>query len=971
VLLLVTPRPVSRAEPPADKKTPPPAEAKFSPEELAFYEKEVRPVLEANCLKCHGTGEKVRGGLRLDSRAAVLKGGDNGPVVALDKPETSLLLKAIHYKDTDSVAGMPPKGKMADKDIATLTRWVKAGVPFPPGGGAVVVAPHPEAGKVTPEARNYWAYLPLHQPAVPVVKNTGWVRNPIDAFILAKLEANGIEPAAAADRVALLRRVTYDLTGLPPSPEEVDAFVNDTRPNAYEKVIDGLLASPHYGEKWGRHWLDLVRYAETHGYERDSPKPQAWRYRDYVIASFNKDKPYDVFLREQLAGDELDRVTTETMVATGYYRLGIWDDEPADRALARYDVLDGVVSTTGQVVLGMSIGCARCHDHKRDPIAQKDYYRLLGCFRDITDMTPANTRKIATAADRDDHARRLKEKQARESEVTQRVYQAEQRFTVALGARGLVPARPNADLVDLTYRFYRDTWDKLPDFMGLKFEAEGPAADGYFSLAPASRPEAIGLVFEGKLKVPQAGEYTFNLDSTDGVRLLIDGKPVLDRPGRGRQTQEVAVTLAQGLRPVRLEYFHTTGKPQLEVSWSGPGFPRRSLTPPPARGQVDLTALIRKHGTEVLGQKEVTQYFESVAELEAVRKEKVPEPGTDVMCVEERGRAETHVLIRGNPGSPGERVEAGVPEILALDAPKFPAREGPTSGRRRALAEWLTSGATPLPARVLANRLWQYHFGRGIVPTSNDFGRLGELPTHPELLDWLADDLVQGGWKLKRMHKLLLLSNTYQMSTQVNAAGLRADPANMLFWHFHPRRLAAEEVRDSILAVSGRLNLKAGGPSVYPPIPKEVLAGQSVPGSGWGQSSVEEASRRSVYVHVKRSLLVPILSQHDQADTDSSCAVRYTTTVPTQALGMLNGAFTNEQASVLADRLRREAPDDVAGQVRRASRLTTGRQPTREEVDKDVAFIKQQEIKDKLTPRDALRRYCLLVLNTNEFIYVD
>ncbi len=331
----------------------------------------------------------------------------------------------------------------------------------------------------------------------------------------------------------------------------------------------------------------------------------------------------------------------------------------------------------------------------------------------------------------------------------------------------------------------------------------------------------------------------------------------------------------------------------------------------------------------------------------------------------------TRVLIRGNPGSPGDVVEPGVPEVLVVNAPKFPVREGPTSGRRRALAEWLTSGATPLPARVLANRLWQYHFGRGIVPTSNDFGRLGEAPTHPELLDWLADDLVQGGWKLKRMHKLLLLSNTYQMSAQVNQPGLKADPANMLFWHFNPRRLTAEEVRDSILAVSGRLNLKAGGPGVYPPIPKEVLAGQSVPGSGWGKSPVEEASRRSIYVHVKRSLLVPILSQHDQADTDSSCAVRYTTTVPTQSLGMLNGAFTNEQAGVMADRLRREAPDDVDAQVRRAIRLTTGREPGRDEVAKDVAFVKEQETKDKLTPRDALRRYCLLMLNTNEFVYVD
>jgi hypothetical protein len=341
------------------------------------------------------------------------------------------------------------------------------------------------------------------------------------------------------------------------------------------------------------------------------------------------------------------------------------------------------------------------------------------------------------------------------------------------------------------------------------------------------------------------------------------------------------------------------------------------------------------------------------------------------MSVEEQGRNVTHVLIRGNPGSPGDVVEPGIPEVLVADPPKIPTREGATSGRRRALAEWLTSGATPLPARVLANRLWQYHFGRGIVPTSNDFGRLGEAATHPELLDWLAEDLVAGGWKLKRMHKLLLLSNTYQMSTEVNAIGLKADPANMMFWHFNPRRLEAEEVRDSILMVSGKLNLKAGGPSVFPPIPKEVLAGQSVPGSGWSVSPPEEASRRSVYVHVKRSLLVPILAAHDQADTDSSCAVRYVTTVPTQALGMLNGAFINEQAGFLADRLEKDAKDDLAGQVRRVIRLTTGREPKQEEVAQDAAWIRRQQEKEKLTPHQALRRYCLLALNLNEFVYLD
>jgi hypothetical protein len=330
-------------------------------------------------------------------------------------------------------------------------------------------------------------------------------------------------------------------------------------------------------------------------------------------------------------------------------------------------------------------------------------------------------------------------------------------------------------------------------------------------------------------------------------------------------------------------------------------------------------------------------------------------------------------MIRGSAHNPGAAVEPAFPQVLGTAAPKIPAppRGARSSGRRTVLANWIASADNPLTARVIANRLWQHHFGRGIVASTNDFGKFGTPPTHPELLDWLAAEVVQGGWKLKRMHKLVMLSSTYQMSAKGEAAALKADPGNSLFWRFNMRRLTAEEVRDSILAVSGQLNPKMGGPSIYPPIPREVLAGQSVPGQGWGKSSPEEAARRSVYVHVKRSLLVPILSHHDQADTDSSCPVRYTTTVATQALGMLNGQFTNEQAAAFAERLRKEAPNDLARQVSRAIRLTTGRVPGADEVKKDVAFVKALQAKSKLDHATALKQYCLLVLNTNEFVYLD
>jgi hypothetical protein len=802
-------------------------------QDAAYFEKEVRPILTQHCFKCHGEG-KARGGLRLTSRESLLAGGDSGPVVALDKPETSRLLQAINYRDG---LEMPPDGKLPQGKIDLLTRWVKAGAPWSPGAGKTAENPRGKSGEVTAEARNYWAYKSVHRPRLPAVRNEAWVRNPIDAFVIAKLQAAGLTPAPPADRVALARRVYYDLLGLPPTPEQVDAFVNDPSPNAYERLIDRLLGSRQYGEKWGRHWLDVVRYAETNGYERDGSKPFAWRYRDYVIKSFNDDKPFDQFIREQLAGDELADCPTPTggnrwdpdaIIATGYYRLGLWDDEPADPLQARYDGLDDIVATTGQTFLAMSMNCARCHDHKIDPIPQADYYRLLAFFQDVRPYsndanvnTTSTVRDIAPPEIQARYENSLRQREARMTELQAAMKKIEDEA---------IRKMPAVD----------------------QREAEGP-----------QRIRIIQFKLPAYLTAEQKEEY---------AKLKKELEPLKNKPGPPR-------TLALAVNNCLVQ-------------------------PPP-----------------------------------------------------------THVMIRGNAHAPGAPVEPAFPSVLELPAPKMPnpARESRSSGRRTILANGLASADNPLTGRVLVNRLWQHHFGRGIVPTPNDFGKFGLPPTHPELLDWLADEFVRGGWRIKRMHRLVMLSNTYQMSSQGDAKALRDDPSNTLLWRFNMRRLSAEEVRDSLLAVGGRLNPKMGGPSVYPPIPNEVLHGQSMPGDGWGKSTPEEAARRSVYVHVKRSLLVPILSQHDQADTDSSCPVRYTTTVPTQALGMLNGEFTNEQASALAERLQREAPDDVEKQVRRAVRLTTGRTVENEELRRDVEFVRSA----------GLRQYCLMLLNANEFIYLD
>jgi len=807
------------------------ADRDFSADDLVFFEKEVRPVLEAHCLKCH-SGETVKADLNLTTRDGVLKGGRTGPAASLEKPEESRLLKAISYQHAE--LKMPPTGRLAPKDIDTLTRWVKKGLP----GKAIVVAHGGsiKPGVVTPEAKAAWPYRALTRPPVPQIRNPkSAIRNPIDAFILSKLQERGLTPAKPADRIALVRRAYYDLIGLPPTPEQVDSFVKDQSPDAYEKLIDELLKSPHYGEKWGRHWLDLVRYAETNGYERDGPKPFAWRFRDYVIKSFNDDKPFDRFVKEQLAGDELDRDNPDAVIATGYYRLGLWDDEPADPLQARYEEFDDWVATTGQVFLGMTMNCARCHDHKIDPIPQADYYRLVAFFRDVQHFS--NNRDVRSSFNITDVSPPAKRKT----------------YEVELNER---ERRRAAIVAAMT---------EIEDAAIKKMPAEDQRAS-----EANDRPAVVAKVKEFLTK-EQDEQYTKLKRELNELRRL----PEFDR--------DLALSVNN--------------------------------------------CLIR-----------------------------VPE---------------TNIMMRGNPHAPGDKVEPGFPQVLGAADPKVtpPSRGARSSGRRTALAEWIASPGNPVTARVWANRIWQHHFGRGIVATPSDFGKFGTPPTHPELLDWLASEVIARGWKLKTIHQLIMTSNTYRMSSAGNDIALREDPGNQLFWRFNMRRLSAEELRDTFLMVGGKLNLKAGGPSVYPKIPKEVLAGQSRPGEGWPTSAPTEANRRTVYVGIKRSLQVPVLAQHDQADADSSCPVRHTTTVPTQALGLLNGEFGHETATAFAERLMKDSPGEVASQVRRAIRLTTGRVAKEDEVTKDMAFI--AELAKKSTATDALKQYCLMLLNTNEFVYLD
>ena len=772
----------------------PGADVALAPE----FTRDVQPLLARRCFACHGP-DTQEAGLRLDDRGVATAPLDSGStaIVPGDAAASGILAR-ITAVDPD--VRMPPEGpRLSAAEIAVVTAWIESGA----------------------EWQAHWAFRPLARPPVPdAVNDPGG--DPVDAFIAAGLAARGLPRAPEADRATLLRRATYSVTGLPPTHEEMAAFLADGSPDAWERVVDRLLASPHYGEHWARHWLDLVRYAETNSFERDGAKPHAWRYRDYVIRAFNDDKPYDQFVIEQLAGDELGEPDADALIATGYYRLGLWDDEPADKLQARYDGLDDIVSTTGQVFLGLTINCARCHDHKIDPVPQRDYYRMLAFFHNVT----------------------------------------------PLGDRQMNP-------------------------------------------------------------------------------LLIE---------RALPTGDVTATEAEDadrdLRQRRAE----------------------------ARATIDaFERRIKEHGEQSLddlARADLARWKELLVRLE---REEADQPKALVVTEHGREPPETFVFFRGNPHAeprPDDRVEPAFPAVLDPPAPTIrPPASGRSTGRRLALATWIAAPDNPLTARVMANRIWQYHFGRGIVRSPNNFGLMGDPPTHPELLDWLATELVAHGWRLKHLHKVILMSRAFRASSAAVPEALARDPLNDACWRFDMRRLAAEEIRDSIHVASGAFNPKMFGPSVYPAMPRAVLATQSEPGKGWGDSPPEDQARRSIYIHVKRSLLTPLLADHDLADPDASCPVRFTTTQPSQALGLMNGEFLHAQARGFAERVRREAggtdADQTSAMIRGALEIALVRPATEAEVDRGLRLVADLETRDGVGPGRAFELYCLMILNLNEFAYLD
>jgi mono/diheme cytochrome c family protein len=834
VACVTTPLSVAAGEP--DPKT--------RAEHLRFFEQYVRPLLAQRCYSCHGE-KKQKAGLRLDSLEAIKKGGESGPAIAPSKPELSLLMEAINYRGPE----MPPTGKLGAQEIALLTRWVALGAPWPDGDRRMQIGTpgDNDAARSIQMAdhRDFWAIRPVATVSIPsehldaAASWEDWSRNPIDAFILSTLLKRGLAPAPEADKPTLIRRVTFDLTGLPPTPEEVDAFLADQSPNAYERLVDRLMASPRYGERWGRHWLDLVRYAESDGFRQDALRPHAWRFRDYVVRAFNTDKPYDRFLTEQLAGDEVDPDDPELKIATGYYRLGPYEYNQRDVRGQWADILNEITDVTGEVFLGLSVGCARCHDHKFDPILQRDYYRLQAFFAPLSfrdDMTLARTRERAL------------------------------------------------------HRSRQAAWEK-------------DAVSVLRELAALEQP------YRDK------GRNTALAKFPDDIRAILL-KPDKDRSPLERQLGALA------FRQIAYEYDQVPA--QLK------GFAKDRWT--------ELRKALK------IGPAAEPQTLEPVLAVTDVG------PVSPPTCIPGAGKRE--------PIEPGF--------LSALDptpARIEPSRTVPEStGRRLALARWLSSPDNPLSTRVIVNRVWQYHFGRGLVGTSSDFGRLGDLPSHPELLDWLTADFIASGWRLKPLHRLILSSMAYRQSARRNPSALlaaeRVDPENRLLWRQTVRRLDADEIRDAMLAASGELAQLIGGPSVPPAQP-----------------------RRTIDTRLVRNTLDGLLGAFDAPDGNRVVSRRDTTTTATQALFLINGDWALSRARALAVRVERCAPPstDDRERVVLVYRLVFSRDPDGEEVTAALAFLRRQSTLTVRSPerinlaadRAAFIDFCHVIFNSNEFVYLD
>ncbi len=840
--------------------------------EITFTD-HIRPIFERSCWNCHGEASQLSE-LDLRTREAAVEGGVRGPALVPGRAEDSRLYRMLAGLDDPP---MPMAGDpLSDAELMAIRTWIDDGAHWDEGGATSADAALAalENTLLPDGARDYWAFkLPKKVPA-PVSAD---YEHPVDRFLDAARREAGVTAAPRADDLTLVRRAYLDLTGLPPTPEQVDEFLADTERGAWERLIDRLLDSPHYGERWGRHWMDVARYADSTGFEQDYRRDNAWRYRDYIIDAFNDDKPYNQFLREQIAGDELDHVTDETRIATGFLRAGPRVNfREKDNPERRHDYLDDVLGTLGRGVLGMTVHCARCHDHKFDPILQSDYYRMQASIFGYVEI---------------DYP--------------------------LLDRAGVREYREKNAAIDAAQQPLRDEIAEIE--------------------APHRERLRIELIKERFPENVQQAALKPEAERTAGEQLL--AAQVLSINPPRRQVVE-ALSEAEGDRWSKL----TAAVEALEAV--------RPPEPPMAEIVTDGDYRYAPDGPgdNVIGCPECRILPD--------------EPGS--FLHEEGGPAyeapPNYFLIRGDPFSPGSPMSPGFLSVATYGDPPtaLPRPDGRTSGRRLALAEWIVSRDNPLTARVMVNRIWHHHFGRGIVRTLDNLGRMGDAPTHPALLDWLAVEFMDRGWSIKEMHRLMMTSEAYRMASAHEDADSRAaDPENRLLWQYRPQRLEAEILRDAIMTVSGAIDLTVGGEPVFPHVPQELLL--AARNGYWdNQADGPDVWRRSVYVFRRRSLSFPFFETFDLPDQNQTAAARNVSTVATQALTLMNNEFVLNQARLFAERLERAAPGDVDRQIDLAYRIALTRPPAAEEARIARDLVSSQSLVD-LTH---------VMLNLNEFLYL-
>ncbi|MBG99955.1 MAG: hypothetical protein CMN58_06380 [Solibacterales bacterium] len=912
-----------------------------------FFETKIRPLLIERCSSCHG--EKVQmAGLDLTTEVGFKKGASGQPVFLAGHPETSSLIRAVRYEDSIK---MPPTGKLPESAIAALTRWIEMGAPWPDTAKRSF-GDTGDQGAVDPTKTNHWSFQPIRDPQLPTVANTSWIKTDVDAFILAQIEKKGLQPVRPADKLTLLRRVTLDLLGLLPTPEEIKYFLNDNSSRAYADLVERLLNSQHYGERWGRHWLDVARYADSTGVDEDKPYIHAWRYRDYVIEAFNADLPYDRFVSEQVAGDLLPPlpghdINTKGITATGFLALGPMALAQQDKVQMVYDVVDEQIDTMSKTFLALTISCSRCHDHKFDPILTTDYYSLASIFastRSYVNPKQDGTSFVVTPLIRKDLGERYLEEQKKIRGGKRAVSTVLRIGIIDYKLRKMAPLI--ADYMLAARRVYEDGVtienvtqeaklepEELQEWVDYLQPSDIPRAhlDDWHMAGAAERDRVAKRYEQLYISVAQARMKKMNAWIDENLEKLMNGE---------RQTRRI--------EPLRRSPFHT------EVDGVSP----YTLEAGPL-------AISEKKREELLSSKFRKRVRAVQARLKRVEMDALSQPPL-ACAVTEGDSIRQPVFIRGRHDNHGPIVPKQFPVVLAGHDQK-PVRKG--SGRLE-LAKFLISTGNPLTARVMANRIWLGHFGEGLVRTPNNFGRTGEPPTHPDLLDYLARRFMDSGWSIKHMHRLILLSNTYQMSSNVSDVSWSVDPSNRLWSHFSRRRLTLEELRDNYLGLAGNLNLTVGG-NIEPNASKYTEFQRNN-----RRVNPDLNNRRSVYLPLHRNKLPTVLSLFNFGDATTSNGKRNQTNIAPQALYLMNSGFANECADKFADQLLRKGSIEKTEDelIKRAYSMALSRYPDHDENRMAIHYLqsfREKQTSDGNARKAAWRSFCKMLMTSNEFHYVD